>query len=318
MAESHLEKLSRFRTALSQLLERIADDRTILAVVLVGSLNEETIWRRESIGLWIIETDGVSRRLRSDGNDERVYRILVENSVNIHAEIIPRSRFKMMVDGSSRTSFSCNFFATRTIIHSIDPSIDAWFEQANSVAIKDQERELLTFTTWTIYATEHARRLLEVQQDLELAHQELINAAHSIAYTEVIRAGQICEEMPIIKALSLQPKLFKSIYLNLLTSDRKLPAISTALSMVENYLREHQEQHLKPLLTFLRRESRVVPLSEISDHFAFSQIYPWHIEAACEWLERNGTIEKLSTPFKLTKRSQEHVEEPAYYLDKNR
>ena len=59
----------------------------------------------------------------------------------------------------------------------------------------------------------------------------------------------------------------------------------------------------------------LIPLSEISDSFAFSAVYPWHLESACEWLERKGRLQKLSSPFKLTKRSHEPVEEPAYFLD---
>src|SRR6202035_1722613 len=147
--EADAEKVARFKAALDQLIERIAEDRYALAVVLVGSLSTKTVWHRESLGLWIIEADGVSRRLPSDGNDERVFRILVENGINIHAEVIPRSRFKKMVEGASRTAFSCNFFARREVVYSKDPSIDAWFKQANTVATKDRERELLTFSTWT-------------------------------------------------------------------------------------------------------------------------------------------------------------------------
>ena len=82
--------VARFEAGLRQLIERIKEDRYVLAVVLVGSLSTETIWQRESLGLWIIEADGVSRRLPSDGKDERVFRILVENGINIHAEVIPR------------------------------------------------------------------------------------------------------------------------------------------------------------------------------------------------------------------------------------
>src|SRR5436190_19688861 len=162
-------KVARFEDALNQFTARIAEDRYVLAVVLVGSLSTETIWSRETLGLWIIEADGVSRRLRSDGNDERIFRILVENGINIHAEVIPRSRFKQMVEGASRTAFSCNFFAERKIVYSIDPSIDKWFKQANTVAIKDQERELLAFSTWTIHAHAHAKKRLEIQGDIELA-----------------------------------------------------------------------------------------------------------------------------------------------------
>ena len=59
----------------------------------------------------------------------------------------------------------------------------------------------------------------------------------------------------------------------------------------------------------------MVALSEVSEHFAYSQLYPGHLESACEWLEKKGRLEKVSAPFKLTKRSREDVEEPAYYLD---
>src|ERR1051326_2762806 len=172
MSEKDVEKVARFQAALDQLIERIAEDRYVLAIVLVGSLAEETIWHRETLGLWIIEADGVSRRLPSDGNDERIFRILVEDGINIHAELIPRSRFKKMVEGASRTAFSCNFFAERRIVYSKDPSIAGWFEKANRLATKDQERELLTFSTWTIYAHRHARKRLDLKGDLELAAQE--------------------------------------------------------------------------------------------------------------------------------------------------
>jgi uncharacterized protein len=309
------EKVARFQAALDQFVNRIAQNRYVLAVVLVGSLSTETIWRRESLGLWIIEADGVSRRLPSDGNDERIFRILVENGINIHAEVIPRSRFKKMVEGSSRTAFSCNFFALRQIVYSKDASIASWFKKANSLATKDQERELLAFSTWAIHAHRHARKRLDIKKDVELAALETLEAAHSVAHIEIIRRGRVCEEDVIYRAMEGAPALFQTIYLDVLAKRKNRRVLSTALDAIDGYLDEHCQAHLKPLLTFLKKEDRLVPLSEIGDHFAFSQLHPWHLESACEWLERKGLLQKLSAPFKLTKRSLEQVEEPAYCLD---
>lgn len=311
--ETDAEKIARFQAALDQFLERLAEDRYILAAVLVGSLSEETIWRRESIGLWIIEADGVSRRLRSDGKDERTFRTLVENGINLHAEVIPRSRFKLMVEGSSRTAFACNFFAKRTLVYSRDPSIESWFRQANSVAVKDKERELLTFSTWTIHALLRADQLLRIRGDQELGQQAILNAAHSIAYTEIIRVGQIWEQEPIHKAVECSPELFQVIYIDVLSKRKNRKVLDAALDAIDGYLDQHYLVHLKPLVSYLKKQDRLVPLSEMSDQFAFSQVYPWHLEAACEWLHRKQRLEKLSAPFKLTKRSQDEVEEPAYY-----
>jgi hypothetical protein len=313
--DDDIAKLARFQATLEQFIERMAEDRYILAVVLVGSLRLETIWQRESMGLWIIEADGVSRRLPSDGKDERIFRILVENGINIHAEVIPRSRFKQMVEGASRTAFSCNFFAQRQIVFSRDPSIANWFKKANSLATKDQERELLTFSTWTIHAHRHARKRLEIKRDLDLAAQEILGAAHSVAHTEIIRRGEVWEQEVIYRAMQGAPQLFQTIYLDVLAKRKNKRVLTAALDAIDGYLDRHYQAHLKPLLGYLKKQSRVVPLSEISDNFAFSQLHPWHLESACEWLERKGRLEKVSAPFKLTKRSQERVEEPAYFLD---
>ena len=70
---------------------------------LADGLTEETIWRKDAIGLWLIEKDGVTKRLRADGEDPRIFRTLVEEGVNLHVELIPRTRFKRMVEGSARS-----------------------------------------------------------------------------------------------------------------------------------------------------------------------------------------------------------------------
>jgi hypothetical protein len=316
--ETDAAKLGRFETALGQFTERIMEDRYVLAVVQVGSLRLETIWARHALSLWIIEADGVTRRIPSDGTDERVFRILVENGINVHAEVIPRSRFKKMVEGASRTAFSHNFFAERRIVASKDASIDDWFKTANRMATKDRERELLAFSTWTIHAVLHARKRLEIKGDLALTSQDIVGAAHSVAHTEIIRRGEVCEDEVIYRAIEGAPELFKTIYLDVLAKPRSRRTLTAALDAIDAYLDEHYEAHLKPLLYYLKKQNRVVPLSEISDHFAFSQVHPGHLEAACEWLEHKGLLEKVSTPFKLTKRSLERVEEPAYFLDAGR
>jgi hypothetical protein len=311
------EKLGRFETARAQFVERIMEDRYVLAVVQVGSLRLETIWERESLSLWIIEADGVSRRIVSDGTDERIFRVLVENGINVHAEVIPRSRFKKMVEGASRTAFSHNFFAERRIVASKDRSIDGWFKKANRLATKDQERELLTFSTWTIHAGHHARKRL-IKGDLALAAQDTLGAAHSVAHTEIIRRGEAWEQDVIYRAIEGAPDLFRTIYLDVLAKTKNRRVLSAALARIDAYLDEHYEAHLKPLLDYLKKQNRVLPLSEISDHFAFSQVHPGHLESACEWLEHKGLLEKVSAPFKLTRRSAERVEEPAYFLNAGR
>ena len=307
------EKLDRFRSALELFLERLDKDKNILACVLVGSLNEETIWRKEHLYLWLIEVDGVTKRLKADGDDADIYRWLCEEGINLHVQLIPRSRFRKMVEGTSRTSFSCNFFAKRELVHCKDPSIEKWFQKADTAATKDREKELLATTTWAIHAVRNAEKQLNVKQDLELAKQTLLWGAHSMAAMEIVRSGEIYEHEAIYRALEMDPELFQVVYVEVLTKKTK-KVFSAALEAMPQYLEEHWEANLKPLTHFLRKHGGTVPLTELSEHFAYSQLHPWHLESACEWLESMGLVEKFSAPFKLTKKSRVDVEEPAYMM----
>lgn len=307
-------KLAQYQQALDLFLERMKEDRNILAVVRNGSLNEETIWRKEGIGLWVIERDGVTKRFRYDGEDERIFRTLTENGVNLHLELIPRNRFKRMVEGNSRTSFSHNFFAVRELVYCDEPALQKWFEQANDWAAKDQERELLVVMTWIIWIHRSASRLLEDQDDLELARQDVLWCAHAMAAQHVILGGEIYEQEAIHKAVDEYPELFQVVYLDVLAKRKSKKTVRTALDTIQEYMDGHAEHFLTPLLRYLRKEKRMVPFSEMADHFAHTQMYPWHLESACEWLVKRGLLEKWSSPLTLTKQSRVEVEEPAYQL----
>jgi hypothetical protein len=315
MSEAVSQKVARFEKALQLFLERVRTDPNLLAAVLVGSLTEQTVWRRDAISLWLIEKDGVTKRLRADGEDPRIFRTLVEEGINVHAELIPRSRFKRMVEGSARTAFRYSFFARRKLVYCNDPSLAKWFEDADTVARRDQERELCIATTWLIHVVRHATRLLEYPRDLDLAFQELLGGAHCIAAAEVIASGDVHEGLIIHRGLELAPALMRQVYLDLLAAPKTAENLAQTLAKLQAYLDQHAEARLRPVLSYLRKQKRLVPLSELADHFAHSQLFPWHLESACEWLEEKKRIGKFSAPFALTKLSRVEVEEPAYLCD---
>ena len=292
-----VEKVARFQAALDQLIERIAEDRYVLAIVLVGSLSPETIWHRETLGLWIIEADGVSRRLPSDGKDERVFRILVENGINIHAEVIPRSRFKKMVEGASRTAFSCNFFAERQVVYSKDPSIDTLVQggqqrrdQGPGAGTLERSRRgpstaapTRPASAWTSRATSSWRRRKSWGPPTAWPtprSSARARCGNRTSSTARLKGTRICFRRSISTCWPVQE------------SARPVDG----LDAIDGYLDTHYRAHLKPLLDYLKKQNRVVPLSEMSDHFAFSQVHPWHLESACEWLDAKDCWKKSPPP----------------------
>jgi hypothetical protein len=220
-----------------------------------------------------------------------------------------------MVEGTSRTAFSYNFFARRQLVYSADESITDWFEEANSLATRDQNYELLITTGWVAHEFRYARKLLDVKADANRAWQALLGAAHALAAAHIVQAGEICETYAMHRALALQPALFADVYTALLTKGPEENVLRKALSEGEKWLESFGPGHMEPIVRYLQKQRRAVSVSELADHFAYSQLHPWHLEAACEWLVRAGRLVKLASEMTLTRKSRIQLEEPAYFLD---
>lgn len=302
-----------FQAALDAFVERLRQDRHVLAAVLLGSLDEKTPWAREGLDLWIIESDGAGKREASDGEDPRRFRVLAENDINIHAEIIPRAQFKARLEGASRHAFGYSFFAKRILLYSHDASIPGWFEQAHRLAKRDQQHEALVHASHVIHGLHFARKVFIRKQDYALCAQEVIGLAWGLAALHVIDQGMIEEDLIIHRALRDRPELFAPLYHGMMISPE--PAvIEQALDRIAQELALHGETWLQPLLNALSKEEHPLPLSRLADIFAHSRLYPWHLEQACEWLVRQGKLAKLAEPYRLTQKSRVAVEEPAYGL----
>ena len=314
--ETDLEaKRKRYQEALASFVAKLEQDRYVLAAVQLGSLEEAVIWRREAIGLWIVEVDGVSRRHASDGQEERLFRTLVEGGVDLHAEIIPRSRFKRMIEGNSRTAFTHSFFHRRRLLYSHDASIERWFEEANRLAPQDQRNETLIAATWVAHGLRHAEKLLRLRQDMDLCFQELLWTTWSLAALEIVKSGEVWEEEILHRARELHPALFDATHGVLMTEPRQPEVLERVIERIRTELEAEGARWFAPVLRWLKKEGGLVPLSRMADHFAYGQLYPWHLESACEWLARQGVIEKFAAPYRLTTKSRVELEEPAYVFD---
>ena len=77
---------ARFTGALDSLVAKLKRDRYVIAAILMGSLSHDVVWRKSDIDLLVIGRDERANHMVSDV-------ALVEDGVNIHAHVYPRSRF---------------------------------------------------------------------------------------------------------------------------------------------------------------------------------------------------------------------------------
>src|SRR6476646_5237808 len=81
----------RYERALDALVEKIKQDQTILAAILMGSLSYDVVWEKSDIDLVLIRQEG---KQKIEGCN------LVADGINVHAVLTTRSEFKKMMEGS--------------------------------------------------------------------------------------------------------------------------------------------------------------------------------------------------------------------------
>src|SRR5678815_5331350 len=98
-----------FTAALDALVEQIRKDRSVLAAMLCGSLSHDTVWAKSDIDLVLVTVD--------DRAPDKCDASLYADGVNVHAFILPRAKFRMLVEGSFHQSFMHSLLAKGRLLY---------------------------------------------------------------------------------------------------------------------------------------------------------------------------------------------------------
>ena len=280
------------------------EDRSILAAVLCGSLSHDTVWAKSDIDLVLVTLD--DRKIES--TDVSLY----ADGVNIHAILLPRAEFRKVVEGSTRNSFMHSFLTKGRLLYTHDPTIADLCAALAGMGARDTQVQLLRAATNALPSIYKARKWFITRGDLDYTALWILYAATSLARVEVIGRRLLADREVLPQAMALNPAFFKTIYTDLLNA-RKTPAsVETALEAVEGYVAERAAALFGPVIEYLREAGEARSSSEIEAHFK-RNFDVSGVTTACEYLADQGLIGKVSTPVRLTKRSNIEVQELAFF-----
>jgi uncharacterized protein len=295
----------KFEAALDALVEQVKQDRSILAAILCGSLAHDTVWARSDIDLLLVTID--------DRKIEATDRALFADGVNVHATLVPRAELRQALEGNLERAFLQALVAKGRLLYTHDESIAALFAALrDELGARDTQAKLLRAATRALGPLYKAHKFLLTRGDLDYAALWILYTATPIAQLEVIQARRLVDREVIPQAQALNPRLFKTIYSDLLNAKKTKKAVSAALATIDSYLAERAPVLFAPVLEHLREVGEARSCTEIEDHFA-RHFDLEGITVACEYLADQGLVGKASTRAQLTKRSNASVEELAFF-----
>lgn len=294
----------RFTSALDALVAQLRGDRSILAVILCGSLSHDTVWERSDLDLVLVTID--------DRAAEPNAVALSADGINAHAVLMTRARFRAVVDGSTHNSFIHALLAKGRLLYTHDDSIATLCARLTDVGARDARLQAMRHAIAALSSIDKAHKWFVTRKDLDYTALWILFAAESLARVEVIGHGQIADREVLPRALTLNPPFFTLVYTELLNQRKSVRAVQAALDALDRYVVDRVDRLFEPLFTYLREQGEARSATEIETHFT-RNLGVSGMMVACEYLAATGRIGKGSLPVRLTRRSNVEVQELAFY-----
>ncbi len=307
-----------YREAVDMLVEKVQKDPYILAAIVAGSFSYAQVWEKSDLDVELIGRDAI--------RPTQSFFSLVENSVNIHANITPRNAFKQRIESAQQGSFMHSYFSHSTLLFSHDPSIQEWYDKnanRDNIGERDKQLQLLNVIASTLPSLVYAEKQFYVNKDCLTSFLSILNVVQGLARLEVLLNNEIPAREVIQPALRYNPDFFSRVYTDLINCEKNETVIQDVLDAINAYLDERQFIY-QPILDYLIEQKAPRTNTELNadlgrDLHVNSDGAPEFgeesLDLVCQWLAWKGIIRQVAMPMKLTVKSHVSVEEPAYYYD---
>jgi hypothetical protein len=293
-----------FTAALDALVGEIRKDRSILAVVLCGSLSHDTVWAKSDIDLVVVTIDEKQLKPRD--------LCLYADGVNVHVMPFTRAELRAVIEGARHSSFMHSFLAKGRLLYTHDETIEPLLQRLQVLGERDMQIELLRAATDAVPALYKAHKWMITRGDLEYASLWILYAAMGLARVELIAARRMTDREALPQALALNPAFFRTVYVDLLNGRKTPETVRAALDAADKYLSERAARLFLPVLRYLREAGEPRSATEIEDHFK-RNFDIGDVVTACEYLADQGLVGKASLPVHLTRKSNVEVQETAFF-----
>lgn len=294
----------KYTRALNAFVEKVKQDKYILAVILAGSLYHDVVWEKSDIDVILIV---------DDVKNPTGHFSLVEDGIIINAFTFDRRKFKRQLDTGLRSGIFHSWLSKTTLLYTTDETLRELYESMLELGEHDQQLHLATRASYAVADLAKAQKWLVVKGDYLYSYYWLMRTLDNLANIEVILADQIPGREVIKQALELNEPFFRTLYVDLAQQAKDGAVMRQALQQANTYLTERAARLFAALLNTLAENGTTMGLTELCERLP--RVSDEVMVDACEWLTEQGIIEKLSSPIELTRKSRAFVDEVAYFYD---
>jgi len=296
----------RYEAAVARLAEMAQSDATLIGLYVYGSAHRGDVWQHSDIDVIFVTSD-----------EKRPWQAfsLVEDGIQVSAEVCSRSHFRKIHERSLRGSTIHVIFSSGELVYAEEPTLEDYLDEAAEVGERDLELVRLRYAISLGGHLHGATKALVVREDITAGYRLTIHALEDYARLTLLQHGEaLCSEL-VSRACAVNEK-YAEIWSRALESHSDAQALLAIRDELEGYLRSNVKALYKPLLDYLQEERVLRAATEIQRAIGTRIGMPdvaHGVGMACESLAEIGLIERTTMPVRLTRKGQVEFEEAAYF-----
>jgi len=296
----------RYQASVARLAELARSDPTLIGLYVYGSAHRGDVWKHSDIDVIFVTSD-----------EKRPWQAysLVEDGIQVSAEVCSRSQFRKIHERTLRGSTIHAIFSSGDLLYAEEPTLKDYLDEAAEVGERDLELLRLRYAISLGGQLHGATKALVVRQDTTTGYLSTVHALEDYARLVLLQHGEaLCREL-VSRACRLD-ETYATIWNRALESHSDAQALLAIRDKLEEYLRTNAEVLHKPLLDYLQEERILRTATEIQRAIGGRIGMPdvaHGVGMACEALAEMGLIERATMPVRLTRKGQVEFEEAAYF-----
>ena len=300
-----------FQRATAVLVEQLKRDENIIAILLEGSLAYDRVWEFSDVDLILVVKD--QKLIHTEWN-------LCEDGVIFSVLLVERGKFRERIQASTRGAWMHSTLSRSKLLFTRDEGLRDIYEDIAVVGDRDRDLMLMSHFGSTLGALHKAEKFLHHKHQPTYSATWMLGVGWSVmgflADIEVLLHNDIPMRESLQQALSYNPAFFTEWYVGFSDRPKTMAHVEAALQAMKQYLRDHADACLAPVVAFLRENPGPQGVSDFCRYFEKKISVSAHtFFDMMEWMVHEGRAFKDELPIYVTPKSRGTVNEAAYILN---
>jgi predicted nucleotidyltransferase len=290
---------TRFENALQSFVNKIKNDPNVRAVILCGSMANDTVWEKSDMDITVLvrEMKLLQRNFTIDEDG------LILN-VNLQSEF----DFKRSAGRSMGGGIIYSFYYHARIVHTKDESLREFLSDFKKMGADDRARTFFVSAAYLLGDLEKLEKWLTVKNDLMYTQLWVLKVAESYANMRLVLDDKPLSREAVLKVTAYDPEAMKPIYEKPMQSLMTRGVLNAALQFYKDFLKENVELLTQPVLSYMA-DNEPRTMSAINKHF---NMQTDGLHSVFGFLEEMGVVARVTEYTRITPKSKDEVEEVAY------